>query len=137
MKRSPISRFSPLQRRSPLRQRPKKVSRTESEFLWKQTVSGFCQCGCSRFSLRLERHHVLDAQFLKRERHTAHLWDQRNSMLLHPLCHARHTNAFRRIPIEAVPEAALAFAVDLLGEDRAAVEIARRYGAQVTVRRAA
>lgn len=127
-----------LMRHSPLRARPKKVTRTEAEFAWKDHRSaGPCQCGCFRFSMHLERYHILERSWLVKNGFGRHQWDQRNSMLLHPLCHARHTNAFRRIPVEAIPEAALAFALDLLGEDRAAMEIARRYGTQVSLRKAA
>lgn len=133
MKRSPLNRYTPL------RSRPKKLTRTEAEFAWKDHGPGWCQCGCDRFSMHRERHHVLERSWLKQNGFGKHQWDIRNSMLLAPACHANHTSAFRRIPLESVPEAALAFAVDLLGEDRAALEIARRYGAQVTTewRRAA
>jgi hypothetical protein len=84
-----------------------------------------------------ERHHVLERGWLVKNGFKRYEFDLRNSMLLHPYCHANHTSAHRRIPVESVPERALAFAVDLLGEDRAAMEIARRYGAQVSYRRAA
>jgi hypothetical protein len=48
-------------------------------------------------------------------------------MLLDPHCHARHTSAMYRIHVENLPDAALAFAVDLLGEDRAALYVERYY----------
>jgi hypothetical protein len=131
MKRSPIKRYTAL------RSRPKKPNRTEAAFDWKDHGPGYCECGCDRFSLHRERHHVLERGWLVKNGFGRYEYDQRNSMMLHPHCHANHTSAHRRIPIESVPEAALAFAVDLLGEDRAALELSRRYGVQVTFRRAA
>lgn len=130
-------RRSPLKRYTALRSRPKKPTRTEAEYAWKDHGPGYCQCGCDRYALRRERHHIIERSWLVKNGYGRYEFDQRNSMLLHPLCHARHTSAFRRIPIEAVPEAALAFCVELLGEDRAALELTRRYGTQVTARRAA
>lgn len=119
-----------MMRRSPLRRsRPKPVDRNDPQRqLWKTSHAGFCQCGCGRFAMHLERHHVLDLQVLKREHREDVAWDARNAMLLHPQCHGRHTSAMRRIPLSSVPEAALAFAVDVLGEDRACLFFSRYYG---------
>lgn len=81
--------------------------------------------------MHLHRHHVVMAQIVKRE--GGNVWDLANSMLLHPDCHRRHHDHFHKIPIERVPEAALAFAVDLLGEGRASMYFAARYNCEVTL----
>lgn len=136
MKRSAILRRTPLARVTPLRSKPKKrLSKTEAEYLWKQPVAGPCQCGCDRFSLRLQRHHVVYEQHVRADH--GNVWALENSMLLHEHCHAKHHNAVRRIPLESVPDAALQFAIDLMmGEDRAILYFARYYGSEVS-RRAA
>lgn len=46
----------------------------------------------------LQGHHVIPKQRLKRLGLHAHLWDQRNMMVLCSICHARHEVAFRRLP---------------------------------------
>jgi hypothetical protein len=46
-------------------------------------------------------------------------------------CHARHSNAFERIPLALVPDAARAFAVELFGEAKAAAYFARFYAPTV------
>lgn len=137
MKRSALRRLTPLKQRTPLKSRPKRVSRTDAEFAWKDHGAGYCECGCGSYALRRERHHVLERSWLIQNGFGKHIWDQRNGMLLAPHCHERHTNAFRRIPLEAVPESAREFAIELLGFDRAALEIARRYGERVNWRQAA
>ena len=47
------------------------------------------------------------------------------------------TVCYHRIAVEAIPQPALAFALDLMGEDKATLYVARYYGAQVSIRRAA
>lgn len=132
MKRSPLSRKTLLRRG-----RPKPVNRNDpARIAWKEPTGGYCQCGCQRFSMHLEGHHVLEAQLLKREGREDVLWDPRNRMMLAPACHSNHTSAFRRIALKAVPAPAVAFAVEVLGEDRAALYLARMYRADVS-RRAA
>jgi hypothetical protein len=72
----------------------------------------------------------VDAQIVKREKRFDLLWDLRNSMLLAPEpCHSNHTNAHRRIALSAVPLPARAFAIELLGEDRAILFFTRTYRA--------
>jgi hypothetical protein len=129
MKRSPLKRYTAL------RSRPKRVSPIEGSFLWKEPHAGYCQCGCTRFALRLERHHVVYAQHVKAEH--GNEWDMANSMLISNWCHSHHHSGFRRIPLESIPEPALAFGVDLMGEDKAALYFARYYGADMSIRRAA
>lgn len=114
-------------KRSPLKRKPRVKRDEPGRDAWKASKAGPCQCGCHRFSMHLERHHVIELQRIRQEGRDDLAWDLRNSMLLHPHCHGRHTSAMHRIAIERIPEEALAFAVDLLGEDRAALYIARYY----------
>jgi 5-methylcytosine-specific restriction endonuclease McrA len=119
-------------KRSPLKRgRRKPIDRTDPDFIaWKIPHGGYCQCQCGTFSMHLERHHVLPLSTLKQLGRLDVAWDLANSMLLAPVCHARHTNAVRRIPLEMVPEAAVAFVVDVLGEDRSVLFFARFYGCE-------
>lgn len=78
--------------------------------------------------MHLHRHHVLLEQRVRRE--GGDPWDIANSMLLHPDCHDEHHSGAphaRRIKLANVPLAAVAFAVDLLGEDGAVRYFAARY----------
>jgi hypothetical protein len=56
-------------------------------------------------------------------------WDPANRMDLCGRCHFEHHYAQvnRKIPIERIPEHALAYAVDVLGETGAADYLRRRY----------
>lgn len=124
---------SPLRRRTALLSRPRRENRNDpARLAWKEPHAGWCQCGCDRFSMHLDRHHVTEAQTLRQLGREDLLWNMANSMLLDPHCHANHTSAFRRIPLPAVPEAAIAFAVDLFGSDLAAADyFSRRYQPEV------
>lgn len=70
---------------------------------------------CGR-SARLEAHHVVPKQTLKREidneRHVDVLYDPRNGVALCAICHERHTNASDRLPRSLVPAAAWGFAAE-------------------------
>jgi hypothetical protein len=58
-------------------------------------------------------------------------WDLRDSLELgrYCACHRRHTSAVARLSLVIVPAAAIAFAVQLLGEHQAAAYLARFYAA--------
>lgn len=141
MKSSPLTRRTPPRRTGPLRRRRKPVvvdpAVVAAREAWKVPRAGFCACGCDRFALHLERHHVVYEQHVRAE--GGDVWDLANSILLHPRCHSQHHSAARRIPLAQVPDSALAFAVDLLGEDAAALYFVRRYtvgyGKRVAVKR--
>ena len=75
---------------------------------------------------RLERHHVVLESLVRR--HGGRPWDFANSMLVTPQCHRHHHDKFRRIPFDAVPQAAIEFATELLGPEVAALYFARHYG---------
>lgn len=127
MKHTPLKRTGSL-KRSQLRSHPKRVDRTDpARIAWKVPHGGFCQCGCDRFALHLERHHIVALSTIRQEGRLDLEFDLRNSLLLHPHCHSWHTDASRRIPLAAVPSVALDFAVELLGRDRAALYMARFY----------
>ena len=135
MKRSPLKQRTPL-KRSRLRSRSDSYSQKRmllepGRTVWKEQQRGFCQCGCNRFSMHLERHHVVYEQHVRRE--GGDPWTLANSMLLHPDCHARHHSGFRRVPVEYVPVEALRFALGLLGEARSAAYFQRYYGCEVTL----
>src|SRR6185312_16954391 len=129
MKRTPLKRSGPLRRR---RKTAHPAEDLAAKAAWKDPHAGYCACGCSRFTMHLERHHVVSQERIKQEGRWDLLWDGRNGMYLHPLCHARHTNAFRRIRIERVPMLALLFARELLGEAGAAAYLECQYNCEVT-----
>lgn len=123
-------RRTPLLRRKALQSRPRSIDRHDPAVIaWKTAAAGFCQCGCGMFSMRLERHHVIYEQHVRLER--GDQWDLANGMMLRRECHRRHHDAIHRIPVESIPESALAFAVDLLGESGAAAYIGRYYATEM------
>lgn len=112
---------SPLARKSPLRSRPRRkpAAKTPQQLAWKTPSKGWCQCGnCwpQRWSLALERHHLVPASRIKQLGRLDMLWDQRNALPVDRRCHIRHTDAFERIPISSVPAHAFEFAVELMGD---------------------
>ena len=127
MKRSALRR-SPLRRHRRPSLPPVDLA---ARAAWKDPQTGFCECGCNRFSMHLHRHHVVLQQIVRRE--AGNEWALANSMLLHPDCHRRHHDCIRKIPVERVPVDALAFALDLLGEGGAAHYFHSRYGCEVTL----
>lgn len=74
-------------------------------------------------------HHVVLAQHVRRE--GGDVWDFRNALPVgQPFlcsCHEAHHNAQPRIPAAKLPDDAIRFAVELMGEDRAAEYIRRYY----------
>lgn len=119
-----------LQRKSPLRRTRPAKDDSAARKAWVEPQKGYCQCGCDppSFSMWLQRHHIVELQRCKRE--GAPLYDLENSILLHPHHHERHTSASRRIPLEAIPEAAVRFAMNWLGEGPAANYFEIYYGCQ-------
>ena len=122
-------------RRTPLRRHPKRHVETpaerEARMTWADPHRGWCSYGCGSFSTHLQRHHVLLAQIVKRE--GGDVWALANSMLLAESRHRRHHDCIRKLPIGRVPEQAVAFAVDLLGEGRATLYFRARYDCTVTL----
>lgn len=60
-----------------------------------------------------EVHHLIPKRLLKAEGHGDQLWNRDNAMVLCRLCHARHENAFARIPASRIPHEGWRFAQDL------------------------
>lgn len=119
---------STLARRTPLRGGPKAQHYSAvfepGRVAWKEPRAGCCQ-NCGRFVPLLQGHHVLYEQVVRREH--GPVYDPRNRMDLCVRCHAGHHAGGRRIPLARVPDAAQAFACEVLGEDRAHDWMARRY----------
>jgi 5-methylcytosine-specific restriction endonuclease McrA len=115
-----------VKRRTPLRASVA-VDRSElGQAAWKAPRWGACEV-CSRPG-RLQRHHVVTERHVRQVR-GGDPWDARNAMELCAACHADHHHGTRRLPLARVPDDALAFAVDLLGEHQAAAYLARHYAA--------
>lgn len=90
-------------------------------------------CGAKR---RLDAHHILPKQFLKRVERAINMptgelvWATSNGMSLCRDCHDRHENAYRRVPRYVLPARAWEFAhyVDgLLGTAEASERLIRTY----------
>lgn len=121
-----------LRRKSALRSRPKHIDRTDpARQAWKTPMWGACSV-CGKVGW-LVNHHVVQAQHIPEERPEL-LYDRRNAMRVGVdatcLCHARHTNAFRRIPLALISAPAWEFASELMGEGTARQYFERRYAAE-------
>ena len=81
---------------------------------WHQPIWGNCAV-CSQPG-RLERHHVVLEQHVRAA--GGDPWDTRNALELgrYCRCHRDHHQAARRISLKHVPDQAVAFASELLGE---------------------
>ena len=95
---------------------------------WHQPSFGPCAaCGIPD---RLIGHHVILAQHV-RALDPGLVWALANRLQLGSGarcgCHSRHHAAVARLPLSIIPDAALAFASDLLGEAGAADYLARHY----------
>lgn len=126
MKRSPLKRTAmkprstPLARgtselkRSPLVSRPKpRVATNVSDapkLFWEAVCTGKPCAVCGVTQGKREAHHVTEAKLLKKLGLHDLLWAPENGMPLCTVCHQRHTNAMRRIPMAKVPIVALRFA---------------------------
>jgi hypothetical protein len=82
-------------------------------------------CGARRGPFQL--HHVVYRAEVRRRR--GDQYDLADGMGLCLSCHQDHHARTRPIPLAALPPAAVAFAVRLMGEDAAGVYLARRYAA--------
>jgi 5-methylcytosine-specific restriction endonuclease McrA len=79
--------------------------------LARQPGARCASCGLRRFDLQV--HHVITQQQLKKIGRKDVLWDLRNALVLCPLCHERHTSAFKRIPREKLRIENIDFALEL------------------------
>lgn len=125
---SALVRRTPLARSAPLRARRKPAAVSEpGRKEWKRARAGWCDV-CGHFSLVLHGHHVLYEQIVRRE--GGDPWAAENRMDVCSLCHMNHHSGARKIALSKVPARAVAFAVALVGEYRAADFFSRRYGAE-------
>jgi hypothetical protein len=81
---------------------------------------------CNRRAPRLPLHHVVYRQHVEKE--GGDVWDPRNAMTLCDDCHDAHHDRVAIIPTSALPRSAVQFAVELMGQDRARIYLARYYG---------
>jgi len=125
MKRSELLRRTALVRRERLRWNPPRPREEPGEREWKLPHHGRCEV-CGQIGW-LFRHHVLYERMVRRA--GGDPWDLRNAMDVgqHCTCHADHHTAMRRIPLSRVPEDAIAFTIELLGEDLATLFFERYY----------
>ena len=129
---------TPLKRRAWMRSRADSYSRGMREVdparqAWKCPRYGRCQ-NCGLIDDRpLHGHHVIERQAFVRA--GLDEWDLRNRMNLCERCHFEHTygQANRKIPVEKIPEVALAYAVSVLGEPFVSDHVRRHYGCEVTL----
>lgn len=98
---------------------------------WRNAKGNRCEVpGCPNprpGKRRLHLHHVVTRQVIRRNR--GDQWDPAVGMTVCDSCHSKHHHRTRPIPRSAVPAAAVAYAVQLMGEDRAEDYIARYYSA--------
>lgn len=118
---------SELKRKTPLRAKRHHLKLVDdpAREAWKSPVAGVCGCGCGTWAARLERHHVLQEQYVKRADGPLH--DLRNSILLAPDCHRRHTDHFQKLPFSCLSPESVWFAIDLLGIGPATNYFVRMY----------
>lgn len=102
-------------RRVPLRAVPPPNRSDEPGYrVWHSPAFGRCAV-CDQPG-RLVRHHVVLEQHLRAM--GAPAYDLRNALDLgmHCRCHSQHHNGARRIPVSKVPDDAIAYASELLGD---------------------
>ena len=128
---------TPLKRRAWMRSRADSYSRRikgldpERE-AWKTPRYGRCQLCRLLDDFPLHGAHVLDRQML--ERLGLPQYDPRNRMDLCSRCHlsSHYGLENRKIPVEKIPECAIAFMVEVLTEDGAIDYLERHYACEVS-----
>lgn len=109
---------------------------------WHRTVLHKAVCAVCGGREGLEAHHGVPKaaieDFAREERYSNErrnelLWAEGNGVSLCRLCHGRHTNAFRRVPLTRLPTSVVLFAVELgalatrRGSEWAMVRLEREY----------
>lgn len=74
----------------------------------------------------MARHHVFYRQHIAPE----FVDDERNLVVVAFVCHGRHHSAFRRYPLEELPDSVFEFGVEVFGPGRAHDYLRRRYGGE-------
>jgi hypothetical protein len=107
---------------------PRADHRSEPGFYaWKAPSFGCCAvCGVDGL---LIRHHCVTENRVRRE--GGNPYDLRNALGLGAWCpcHRQHHSSAAKLPLSSVPPAAIAFAVELLGQDAAEAYMHRYYAA--------
>lgn len=116
MKRSPIRRK---------RKQPGELERMEA-FKAVGDVQGGCMACGDLLDGGWHAHHVVTQQHIRQA--DGDVWDVRNAMRLCGPCHDAHHNRTRPIPVSCVPDGALDFAIELLGQNGTDAYLARYYG---------
>lgn len=76
---------------------------------------------------QFDAHHVVEKQYLKKNK--LPLWDERNALRLCTRCHHQHTVRSKKVPLGALTQENIDYAVLLLG-DYASDYLTRRYDGQ-------
>lgn len=133
MKRSRLRRNKRLTRKKGLNPRsltkyesPKGGYDLDKSAAWHKEVVGpplkKKPCVVCGSRINIEGHHVIAKQEIKRiarsgrwefDREQDALWDVRNGIPLCDVCHQRHETAFKRVPRNVLPSAALDFAGEM------------------------
>ena len=119
-------------RRTPLRDRSREqrqavIRDTPGRDAWVKPHYGPCaSCGLDD---RLIRHHILYLFHLKTEAPPERWFDLRNALDLSMWCkcHARQHSGSQRLPVSILPPAAHEFGIEVLGEGRWTLYVARYY----------
>ncbi len=135
MKRTPLKRTSGLKRTTPIKRSGLRPGRRvhpdrEGKVAFQRAAQQQLACmnpQCPNPAAPFNAHHVVYAQHVRRE--GGDVFDPRNVMRLCTECHDRYHGNRSLIPAEVLPPAAVAFAVELLGRERAAAYLARYYPA--------
>lgn len=70
-------------------------------------------CAVTGLQGEFDPHHVVEKQWLRQ--HGLDPWDPRNALRLSTIAHARHTNAFKRVPMKCLRDENIAFAFEVMG----------------------
>lgn len=112
-------------------------TRREPDVDWERFCAGAprrCEsCRFPEYLLRrtggkLDPHHVLEKQFVRKE--GGDVSDPRNRLMLCRLCHAGQTSRLRKVPLTKLRDENISFASRLLGPARAAAYLCRAYAGE-------
>lgn len=110
-----MRRTSPL-KRTTMRQKRRRRQPVQIELKRAFRAAALAQrvCAVTGSNGAWDAHHVIEAQELRR-RGGDDLWNTRNALRLARRVHERHTTATELVPLKALTDENLEFAVDLMG----------------------
>jgi hypothetical protein len=128
VKRSELKRKSPL-KRAGMTRRGQKRDAAYSPAAWAAwrgaMTAQCCHPDCERASARLQQHHVVYVQHVPKG---VEVYDPRNGVTVCVRCHgSHHRRGTKVIPLSVLPDAAFAFAREVLGPGAAAEYLGKRY----------